>query len=159
MDLLFLVIVLLLLGAVRSAWDLVVRVGQAKYAGGGRRGECRSTGLWFSGHPLELFAPAEALRGATPAAALPDHLGRRVAVAGLPCAWRRVETRSGGLMLFLTVADQSGLAECVMFPPVYRALAGRSSQVWSGQVVRVEGRVEETLDAVTLTVDGAKTLA
>ena len=39
MDLLFLVIVLLLLGAVRSAWDLVVRVGQAKYAGGGRRCE------------------------------------------------------------------------------------------------------------------------
>ena len=51
------------------------------------------------------------------------HAGRRVAVVGLPCASRRVETKQGGdSMLFLTLADRSGLAECVLFPDAYRAL-------------------------------------
>ena len=113
---------------------------------------------------LDRWVPAETLRGTTPAAALPDHLGRRVAVAGLPCAWRRVETKRGGAMLFLTLADPSGLAECVLFPATYRALAGTRGrtpdQAWyAGEIVRVEGRVEETLDAITLAVERAKTLA
>ena len=119
------------------------------------RGECRSTGLWFSAHPLDVFVPPEALRGVTPAAALPDRAGRRATVAGLPCAWRRVETRGGGTMLFLTLADRSGLAECVLFPDAYRALAG----ALRGEVVRMEGRLDETLGAVTLVVERAKTLS
>jgi len=122
------------------------------------RGECRSVGLWFSAHPLDVFVPPEALRGITPAAALAGpgpRPTRRVAVAGLPCAWRRVETRGGGTMLFLTLADRSGLAECALFPDAYRALAG----ALRGEVVRVEGRVDETLGAVTVVVDRAKTLS
>jgi DNA-directed DNA polymerase III PolC len=122
------------------------------------RGECRSVGLWFSAHPLDVFVPPEALRGVTLAAALAgpgQAAGRRVAVAGLPCAWRRVETRGGGTMLFLTLADRSGLAECALFPDAYRALAG----TLRGEVVRVEGRLDETLGAVTLVVDRAKTLS
>ncbi len=119
------------------------------------RGECRSTGLWFSAHPLEVFVPPGTLRDTTPAAALPERAGRRVAVAGLPCAWRRVETRGGGTMLFLTLADRSGLAECALFPDAYRALAG----ALKGEVVRVEGRLDDTLGAITLVVDRAKTLS
>jgi DNA polymerase III alpha subunit len=119
------------------------------------RGECRSTGLWFSGHPLEVFVPPGALRDATPAVALPERAGRRVAVAGLPCAWRRVETRGGGTMLFLTLADRSGLAECALFPDAYRALAG----ALKGEVVRVEGRLDDTLGAITVVVDRAKVLS
>jgi DNA polymerase III subunit alpha len=81
--------------------------------------------------------------------------GQRIALAGMPCAWRRVETRSGGRMLFLTLADRSGLAECVLFPDAFRAHA----QAVRGQVVRVEGRVDGTLDAVTLVVERAFALA
>jgi len=121
------------------------------------RGECRSTGLWFSGHPLECFVPAAARRDAAPAAALPGRAGRRAALVGMPCARRRVETRAGASMMFLTLADESGLAECVLFPDAYRALAGAAA--WAGEVVRVEGRVDETLDAVTLVVERAKALS
>jgi DNA polymerase III alpha subunit len=98
-----------------------------------------------------VLADPAALRGATPAAALAEHAGRRVAVAGLPCAMRRVETKQGGVMLFLTLADRSGLAECVLFPDAHRALAG----VVRAQVVRAEGRVEETMGALTVTVTHA----
>src|SRR5262249_14280073 len=92
---------------------------------------------------------------ATPAASLAQNAGRRVAIVGLPCATRRVETRQGGVMLFLTLADRSGLAECVLFPDAYRALA----RVASAQVVRAEGRVEETLGALTVTVTRASEVA
>ena len=107
------------------------------------RGERRACGLWFSGHPLDALT-GEETRGAVPAAALPSHLGRRVAVVGLPCAYRRVGTKSGDTMLFVTLADRSGLAECVLFPDAYRAHAAAVR----GEAVRAEGRVDETLGAV-----------
>jgi error-prone DNA polymerase len=128
------------------------------------RGECRATGLWFSAHPLDVFLN-EGVRGTrrsgtdgagtVPAAEVPTHAGHRIAIAGLPCAYRRVETKSGSTMLFLTLADQSGLAECVLFPGAFRAHA----QAVRAQVVRVEGRVDGTLDAVTLVVERAVALA
>ena len=118
------------------------------------RGEVQATGLWFSGHPLETLIPAGAQRGAVPAASLPARVGRRVAVVGLPCAYRRVETKSGERMLFMTLADRSGLAECVLFPDAYRT----NAQAHRGQVVRVEGRVDESLGAVTLAVERAMAL-
>lgn len=123
------------------------------------RGECRATGLWFSAHPLDVLVDARAARRAGPAAVpcaeVPAHAGRRVAVVGMPCAYRRVETRSGGTMLFLTLADTTGLAECVLFPDALRAGAAAVR----GQVVRVEGRVDAALDAVTLAVERATALA
>jgi len=119
------------------------------------RGECQATGLWFSGHPLDPWASCDALRDAAPAASLPSRIGRRVAVAGLPCAYRRVETTSGGSMLFVTLADRSGLAECVLFPDVYRSHASAVR----GQVVRIEGRVDESLGAITLVAQRARSLA
>ncbi|MEK7331483.1 MAG: OB-fold nucleic acid binding domain-containing protein [Candidatus Eisenbacteria bacterium] len=113
------------------------------------RGEIQATGLWFSGHPLRTMVPPDARRGTVPAASLPEHVGRRVAIVGLPCAYRRVETKRGGRMLFMTLADESGLAECVLFPDAYRAHAAAVR----GQVVRAEGRVDETLGAVTLAAE------
>src|SRR5205814_3850923 len=57
------------------------------------RAEFQSTGLWFSGHPLEVWLDAAAARGTCPAAELPARVGRRVTVAGLPCARRGVSTK------------------------------------------------------------------
>ena len=118
------------------------------------RGELKATGLWFAARPLEVLVPAEALRGVTAAAALPDHVGERVRVAGLPCASRRVDTKASGPMLFLTLADSSGLAECVLFPGVYRSYAAATR----GQIVCSEGCVDETLGAVTVTVERAEVM-
>jgi DNA polymerase III subunit alpha len=117
------------------------------------RGETSATGLWFSGHPLDTLAEAE--RGAITAAALPDRAGRRARVLGLPCAWRRVETRGGEPMMFVSLADRSGIAECVLFPDVYRALA----PALGGRVLEAEGRVGETLGSVSLTVERMRPLA
>ena len=57
-------------------------------------------------------------------------------------------------MLFMTLADRTGLVECVLFPDAYRAHAA----ALRGEIVRAEGRVQETLGAVTITVDRAASL-
>jgi DNA-directed DNA polymerase III PolC len=118
------------------------------------RGEWRTTGLWFSGHPLDALVDPRT-PGIVPAAEAARHIGRRVAVAGLSCARRRVETRGGETMLFLTLADRSGLVECVLLPGVYRAHAPATRAT----ALRVEGRVEVTLDAITLDVERVVALA
>jgi len=115
------------------------------------RGEARACGLWFSAHPLDVLVAPEVTRGTVPATEIERHLGRRVRVAGLPCASRRVETKGGGLMLFVTLADHSGLVECVLFPDAYRRLASSVR----GEIVSIEGRVDETLGAFTVTAERA----
>jgi hypothetical protein len=57
-------------------------------------------------------------------------------------------------MLFMTLADRSGLAECVLFPDAYRV----NAEATRGQVVRAEGRVDESLGAVTLAAERTRAL-
>ena len=116
------------------------------------RGEFAATGLWFSAHPLDALAPREAHRGCVAAATLPRHTGQRIALRGMPCATRRVEAKRGGHVLFVTLADRSGLAECVLFPDAFVRLA----RAMRGEIVRVEGRVDDALGACTLVVEGAE---
>ena len=118
------------------------------------RGEFTATGLWFSAHPLDTFVPATALAGCTDAKLLERHVGKRLTVCGIPCAARRVESRNGGIVLFTTLADHTGLIECVLFPDTYK----RWGQHMRGEVVRAQGRVDETLGALTLVIERAETL-
>jgi len=115
------------------------------------RGEIAATGLWFSGHPLDVLAPPDALRRVTPATMIEKHIGRRVRVCGIPCAARRVEAKSGGIVLFTTLADRTGLVECVLFPDAYRRWGGEVR----GEIVSAEGRADETLGALTVVVERA----
>ena len=118
------------------------------------RGEFAATGLWFAAHPIDVFIPRAALHGCVGANALERHVGKRVAVCGIPCAARRVEAKSGGIVMFTTLADHTGLIECVLFPDSYR----RWGAQMRSEVVRVEGRVDDALGALTLVVERAEPL-
>ena len=118
------------------------------------RGESTSSGLWFSGHPLDAL-PAEIERSATRAADVERRVGRSVSVVGMPCAYRRVQTKTGAHMLFLTLADRTGLVECVLFPDVY----AREAAALRAGAVRVRGRVSETLGAISVDVERVEVLA
>jgi DNA polymerase III alpha subunit len=124
------------------------------------RGEFAATGLWFSAHPLDVLVQRDAMSRCVTAAQLERHVGKRVIVCGIPCAARRVESRapagggSGGIVLFTTLADHTGLVECVLFPDAYR----RWGQHMRGEVVRAEGRVDETLGALSLVIERAEPL-
>ncbi len=100
-------------------------------------------------HPLELYQgrlPA----GVVTAADLPARLGRRVRLAGWPIAYKRVTTKKGEVMKFLSLEDLSGTFEVVLFPDAYRRYA--LVTVSPGPFL-VEGRVQEEQGVPTLVAD------
>ncbi|MDE0916094.1 MAG: DNA polymerase III subunit alpha, partial [Planctomycetota bacterium] len=71
----------------------------------------------------------------------------RVTLRGWPAATRSLRTQTGQLMQFLTLEDESGLAEVVLFPEIHR----RDSHLLSEQgVLCITGVVEDHLGAYTL---------
>jgi DNA-directed DNA polymerase III PolC len=114
-------------------------------------------GLTVSAHPSRLFpcGGEERLassRGARPPESIPcgtlaAFSGRRVSVRGWLAASRRVRTADARWMRFLTLEDESGLVEVVLFPDVYERfghlLASRGPFL-------ISGTAEDQLGAVTL---------
>jgi DNA polymerase III alpha subunit len=129
--------------------------------------EWRALGVGVLAHPCEVAAPelappgaapwglaerraARRAQGFTPAGDLEGAEGRRVRVIGAAAAARRVPTARGERMLFLTLDDGTGLAECTLFPGAYRRAAPRLGGL--GPFV-AEGRVESQYGAVTLNAE------
>lgn len=116
-----------------------------------RRGrlELELLGLTVNAHPTALFpCVAHDERGASLACAeLARRRGERVHLVGWLAASRPVRTSGGRWMRFLTLEDESGIAEVVVFPPVYardgHRLVGRGP-------FRIRGLVEEHMGACTL---------
>jgi DNA polymerase III alpha subunit len=116
-----------------------------------RRGrlELELLGLTVCAHPTALFPapPGDERASVLPCAELARHRDERIELVGWLAASRPVRTSAGSWMRFLTLEDESGLAEVVVFPPVYardgHRLIGRGP-------FRVRGRVEDHLGACTL---------
>lgn len=83
----------------------------------------------------------------TSCASLERFVGGRVTLCGWLAASRRVRTKNGETMRFLTLEDESGLAEVVLFPDVYRTDGHRLTE--QGPFL-VTGTVEDQLGARTL---------
>lgn len=118
--------------------------------------------LGVTAHPLAAFAPGlwpadrppRAKPGDSPAGFdaacdLDAHIGQRVRLCGLAAAYRRVPTKNGQRMFFLTLDDGTGLAECTLFPAVFAGTAHLFDGL--GPYV-VGGRVEEQYGAATVNV-------
>ncbi len=122
--------------------------------------------LGVTAHPLAAFAPAlwpadrpararaaDAPQGFDAACALAERKGKRVRVTGIMAAARRVPTKDGKRMLFLTLDDGTGLVECTLFPEVYAKAAAEVSG--SGPYV-VEGVVESQYGEITVTATSCR---
>jgi error-prone DNA polymerase len=90
--------------------------------------------LSLRAHPMELLRPR--LTGITPHAALATAKGR-VSVAGLVITRQRPGTASG--VIFLTLEDETGTANVVVWSRVYEAFR---RAVIAGRLLRVTGRIE-----------------
>ncbi len=93
-------------------------------------------------HPLTLFEAKIDPNETVPSTALEAHAGKRVVVVGWLVTSRRVKTREGTYMKFLTLEDRHGLCEAVLFPPVYERY-GHLLQTQGPY--RVEGVVQSRL--------------
>jgi DNA polymerase III alpha subunit len=80
-------------------------------------------------------------------AALP---GGRVTLRGWPAATRRVRTSDGRWMRFLTLEDESGLAEVVIFADVYERDGHHLAEFGT---LCVTGVVQDQLGACTLNAE------
>jgi DNA polymerase III subunit alpha len=88
-----------------------------------------------SGHPLD-FLPRN---GELWSDELPAHAGKRVTLCGWAVTHRHVGTKNYRNMMFLTLEDQHGLFEAVLFPDVYDRYGGL---VYEMRTMKVTGRVE-----------------
>jgi DNA-directed DNA polymerase III PolC len=88
-----------------------------------------------SGHPLDFFPR----NGEAWSDELPGLLGKRVTLCGWAITHRHVGTKNYRNMMFVTLEDQRGVYEVVLFPDVYDRYGGL---VYETRTMRVTGRVE-----------------
>ena len=89
-----------------------------------------------SGHPLD-FLPRNAEAWSDE---LPQRTGMRVTLCGWVVTFRHVGTKNYRNMMFVTLEDQRGLYEVILFPEAYDEYGGL---VYETRAMRVAGRVEE----------------
>ncbi|HHX74083.1 MAG TPA: hypothetical protein GX699_04185, partial [Firmicutes bacterium] len=85
-----------------------------------------SVGIMLSAHPLQQYADLTAQAERVPLARLPElQKGQTVTVAAYVLARSRRRLRQGGVMLTLFLSDESGFAEAIFYPAVYKRLLYR----------------------------------
>ncbi|MDQ7778873.1 MAG: hypothetical protein RDV41_04085 [Planctomycetota bacterium] len=94
--------------------------------------ELEILGMSATGHPLEGPEPPDAARAVnstlqpatnnvyTPLAELNRHVGRTVSIRGWFVTARRIITKHGKLMMFVTLEDAGAVAEVTLFPTAYQ---------------------------------------
>ena len=120
-------------------------------------------GVYVSGHPFEKFLPYfkdktfncsmlnaynETEEGGKVYTEISD--GMQVTMGGMIGAYKKLKTRSGAFMAFVTVEDMSGSIECVCFPKIYERIR---SFLETDRVVSLSGRIsieEEKLPVIIL---------
>ncbi|MBQ8657860.1 MAG: DNA polymerase III subunit alpha [Clostridia bacterium] len=114
-------------------------------------------GVYVSGHPFEKFMPyfkdvsfhcgmlneftEDEETGEKTYSEVKD--GQQVTMGGMISAYKKLQTRSGGIMAFVTVEDLFGTVECVCFPKVYDKI---KSFLAADKVVSVSGKISISED-------------
>ncbi|MCF8081178.1 MAG: DNA polymerase III subunit alpha [Desulfobacterales bacterium] len=114
------------------------------------RREFSILGFLCGRHPMALYADSLEQTGVKKARDLPALAGRRVAAAGWLITGKRVRTKKGDPMEFLTFEDDTGLVETVFFPEAYDRFA---PIIEINRPYRLWGKVETDWGAATLTVE------
>ncbi|PYR40478.1 MAG: DNA polymerase III subunit alpha, partial [Acidobacteria bacterium] len=125
--------------------------------------EKETLGLYWSGHPVDRYAPALREFGAKTVADLADAqptsdaaawgpAGRKpiapdTSVGGIIASCRPLKTRKGDRMAVFTLEDAVGTVEVVVFPEAYQKAAGL---IEAGTLVLVRGTLERDDEAVRI---------
>ncbi len=102
--------------------------------------EAASMSVFCSGHPLTVLRPRLAEDGIVTAKELRRiRSGSRVRVTGMLVIVHTPPTRSGKRVMFITMEDETGLMDLVMFP---KAQEDCARPILTSEVVTVEGRLQ-----------------
>ncbi len=108
-------------------------------------------GFYASGHPLRQYQAAIDSHGAVPIGTLAEQQdGVRITAGGILVGLKQVTTRSGSNMAFLTLEDQTGQVEVVLFP---RVLSASSRLLKPDQPLLVRGKLQVQEEEAKLLAD------
>ncbi len=114
-----------------------------------------SMGLYLSGHPLEQTVWLRQLCHAQNAALLREQKdGERVLLIATVQNVKQHTTKQGDTMCFLTCEDQSGTADCVVFPSLYPAAR---QHLQKEKILFLRGRLSQKEDTVSVLCDSILT--
>jgi DNA polymerase-3 subunit alpha/error-prone DNA polymerase len=119
------------------------------------RQEFLCLGFLCDRHPMALYKELLERYQPVKATGLNRFIGKRVGFAGWLVTGKRVQTKRGDTMEFLTFEDETGIVETTFFPQVYRRFC---HMVTRNRPYMMEGKVESDWGAVTLTVDRVRPL-
>ncbi len=106
-------------------------------------------GMYVSEHPLSEYA--NYLRQFTPLAKLAElREGQATKICGLVVTTKRITTRKGEPMAFVTLEDTHRQGEVIVFPKLYNEVRGNLEP---GTIVVVAGKVSRKDDAAKLLAD------
>jgi len=109
----------------------------------------------LSVHPISLYAHHLKHLRYVRARDLSARVGKQVTVVGWPVTGKTVHSREGKPMKFMTFEDLSGTYEAVFFPDIYERFC---PMLDVKRPYILTGKIEESFNAVTLTVDRVKVL-
>ena len=107
-------------------------------------------------HPMMLYRKVLKRLGPVQAVRLNNFIGKRIRFAGWLVTGKRVQTKHGDTMEFLTFEDETGIVETTFFPKTYERFC---HMVDRNRPYVLEGKVEVDWGAATLTVDHVTALA
>jgi DNA polymerase III subunit alpha len=108
-------------------------------------------GLYLSDHPVSIYERDLFIFGAVPLSSLGEE--KKVVSVGIYITGiKKIRTKKGEAMAFLTVSDSSGEMEAVVFPAVYNR---NMSLLKQGIMLVVEAKVENRSDAKQLIIQSA----
>lgn len=96
-------------------------------------------GLYLSDHPITMYTKDLAMLGATPLFDLRSSMKKVKAVVYLT-EIKKIRTKKGVPMAFLSVSDETNEMDAVVFPTVYSRY---STLLKHGNILLIEGKVEE----------------
>ncbi|WP_442595440.1 DNA polymerase III subunit alpha [Neobacillus sp. D3-1R] len=108
-------------------------------------------GIYLSDHPLSINEKDLALTGAIPLMNIKDN-AKSVSVGIYINDIKKIRTKKGEPMAFLTISDSTGEMEAVVFPKVYNKIM---SDLKQGNILVVSGKVEQRTDLSQLIIQDA----
>jgi DNA polymerase-3 subunit alpha/error-prone DNA polymerase len=118
--------------------------------------EYHALGFLRNLHPLALWKTEMlAVTDRVKARHIGEHRGRTIKIAGWPVTQKEVWTKDGLTMSFLSLEDETGLYETVIFPGVYEKYGGL---LFDQRPLLVYGRVCDDMGAVSLEVRSIEAL-
>jgi DNA polymerase III alpha subunit len=122
--------------------------------------EVETIGYNTGRHPLQAFQHLYRSMGLTEAAGLKAMKGKRVKLLGWLIASKKVDTRNGAFMEFLSLEDLTETFEVVLFPATYQRygaiIRDRGPYVISGKVLEESGCYTITAERVERTKGSTK---